>query len=164
MDLSWVVIKYIPEKLYGFAAETQTGQQVFFHLGVFRPGVMTLSAENPPCRSGVCVWPEVSPPPILGEPVRVSILPNQKSTGRAPKANLVERLRSPMPIAGIVETFDSSRGFGFIQGSDETMYHLHKSEVLEGRIPLSSQMVIFFPGIRQDRPRACHVKVCPHVR
>lgn len=165
MDPFWVVHKYIPEKLYGFALDPQTSQQVFFHLGVFKPGVLARPGRPPLCHQGLCTWPSVAPPPILGEPVRVILGPDaDDSKERAPKAALVERLTSPTPLSGIVETFDATRGFGFIQGTDGTTYHLHKSEVLDGRMPLPALPVVFFAGIRQDRPRACHVRVCTHGR
>lgn len=161
----WVVLKYIPEKLYGFAQDPRTERQAFFHLGVFRPGVLTRPGEPPLCRQRLCAWPTVAPPPILGEPVGVVLDPNgEDQENRAPRATLVERLTSPTPISGIVETFDAVRGFGFVGGSDGTTYHLHKSEVLDGRMPLPAQSVVFFAGIRQDRPRACHVRVCTHGR
>ena len=168
MDPSWVILKYIPEKLYGFAVDPVTDQQVFFHLGAFRPGVLNLPGKPPPCRQALCTWPEVAPAPILGEPVRLSLASPSSGTmqpeNQAPKATLVERLTSPTPLSGTVETFDASRGFGFIQGSDGTTYHLHKSEVLDGRVPLPGQAVVFFAGIRQGKPRACHVRVCTHGR
>jgi len=166
MAPSWVILKYIPEKLYGFATDPRTDQQVFFHLGVFQPGVLNLPGKPPPCPQSLCTWPEIAPPPILGEPVRLSIAPSSEMTqqeNQAPKATLVERLTSPTPLSGTVETFDASRGFGFILGSDGTTYHLHKSEVLDGRMPLPGRLTVFFPGIRQDKPRACHVRVCTHT-
>jgi len=165
MDPSWVISKYIPEKLYGFAIDPQTDRQVFFHMGVFRPGDLVFPDKAPLCRRGLCTWPSVSPPPILGEPVKV-VLPDGVvwQEDKAPKATRVERLRAPTPLSGTVETFDTARGFGFVSGLDGTTYHLHKSEVLDGRMPLPGQPVMFFPGIRQDRPRACHIRVCTHGR
>jgi len=56
--------------------------------------------------------------------------------------------------------FDAQRGFGFVVGEDGVSYHLHTSEILDHKIPLKGQTVMFFPGVRQGRPRACHVKVC----
>lgn len=158
---SWVIQKYIPDKLYGFALNGSSNQEVFFHLGVFRPGKMNLPETAPPCKQ--CAWPDVPPPPILGESVDVEVA-TRASDERAPKATSVTRILPPTPLSGIIETFDAARGFGFIAGSDGQTYHLHRSEVLEGRQPVTGAITIFFPGLRQNRPRACHVKVCHHGR
>ena len=45
-------------------------------------------------------------------------------------------------------------------GSDHISYHLHESEVVDGRLPVTGRQVVFYPGLREGRPRACHVKVC----
>lgn len=164
MAPSWVVHKYIPEKLYGFVADLETGHEVFFHLGAFRSGILSVPGSIFPCRRHLCSWPDAAPPPILGEPVTL-LLPSDQipGQGRAPKALQVNRLTSPSPLTGTVETFDAGRGFGFIQGTDGTGYHLHRSEVLDGRIPVVGQTGVFFSGLRQGRPRACHVRLCPHM-
>lgn len=131
--------KYIPDRMFGFCIDP-AGMQVFFHLAVFEGG-------------GV--------PPILGEMVEVHFdaAPN-KTTDKAPRALSVVRTTPTFPIEGVVEMFDGHRGFGFVLGSDKVSYHLHTSEILEKRIPRKGQSVSFFPGTRQGRPRACHVKVC----
>jgi hypothetical protein len=33
--------------------------------------------------------------------------------------------------------------------------------LLEGRIPRVGQIVMFYGGTRQGKPRACHVRICP---
>jgi len=144
--LNMEVHKYIPSRLYGFV-KGEDGREVFFHLGVFKPGAFP---TDPP------------PPPILGEPVLVEVgtqdSPDNRP-GKAPRALSVVRVQEPVQFVGIVETFDTHRGYGFIVGEDGISYHLHNSEVLDGRTPLAGDRVRFYAGTRQGRPRACHVNV-----
>ena len=146
------VSKYLPDKLFGFAADSR--MEVFFHLGSFDP--KGLRSGHP--KEGIVGWEWVSPPPILGELVSVT-LPDTLSVDKAPRALRVERLEIPVAVTGEVEAFDPLRGYGFIKGSDGVSYHLHRSEMLGGHMPLPGNTVIFYAGTRQDRPRACHVKV-----
>lgn len=161
MASAWIVHKYIPEKLYGFVVDMEKNTQVFFHLGVFRPGTVLTPSKPPLCRRGLCTWPEFAPP-ILGEPVRITLASPALVSDKAPRASQVDRITSPKPLSGVVESFDAHRGFGFILGEDGTSYHLHKSEIQESRVPLQGQIATFFAGLRQGRPRACHVKLCSH--
>jgi cold shock CspA family protein len=98
----------------------------------------------------------------LGEEVEVTLEDFQVLTpGKAPRAIKVIRHVGPPALFGKVETFDPQRGYGFVKGDDGLSYHLHSSEILDKRITRPGQGVMFFAGIRNDRPRACHVKVCP---
>lgn len=161
--------KYIPERLYGFTVDSE-GLQVFFHLGAFQPGLPAKSpliggheSKHPSCQSCTresCLWAESPPPPVLGEPVQVEVEIDPVDTGKAPRATKVLRIQTPLALRGLVETFDATRGYGFIKGDDGTSYHLHQSELLDGRIPRTGQSVMFYAGIRLDKPRACHIKVC----
>ena len=162
--LRFSVTKYIPDRLFGFAT-SDTGQQVFFHLGAFNPQFGP--PEIPRCekcpREG-CTWASTPPAPILGEPVEVLLddaHPQEPEEGHAPRAVRVTRLTKPLALTGMVETFDAQRGYGFVRGSDGISYHLHRSEIIESRIPLPDQTVMFYAGVRENRPRACHVRVCP---
>lgn len=134
--------KYIPNKLYGFAIDSED-LQVFFHLGQFKPGEFE---TDPP------------PPPILGEPVLVTYYVNENND-KAPKASSVVRTHKPKKIEGVVESYDTSRGYGFIMGEDGVSYHLHNSEILNNKYPLSGDKVLFFTGLRLGKPRACHIEV-----
>ena len=142
--MSMKVYKYIPNKMYGFAIDNDDFQ-VFFHLGQFKPF------------SGNGLAMVVQPPPILGEPVMVSFYPSEN--GRAPKGISVERGILPKSIMGIVESYDSTRGYGFIMGEDSISYHLHNSEILNNRYPLQGEKVKFYAGLRMGKPRACHIEV-----
>ena len=160
MPIRMVVVKYIPDRLYGFA-EGPDGSQVFFHQGVFQPGgvpVPTTLCSR--CPTVGCTWTETPPPPVLGEEVDVEV-GAVSTTGKAPRADRVDRVTAPRVILGQVESFDPHRGFGFARGDDGVTYHLHRSEVADGRIPLAQQTVVFYAGVRLDKPRACHVRVCP---
>ena len=81
-------------------------------------------------------------------------------TGRAPRASRVTRCDVPVLLLGVVESFDAVRRYGFVQGTDQVSYHLHQSEIFRGRLPLAGNQTTFFAGVREGRPRACHVKVC----
>ena len=156
------VIKYIPSKMYGFV-RPETGDDVFFHLKAFQPG----SGPHPhphceKCSLMVCPWVSTPPPPILGEAVDVVLSTTPPQPGKAPRAESVQRTALPAPLQGTVDAFDVGRGYGFVNGDDGISYHLHKSEVLEERLPLPGWTVMFYPGVRLDKPRACHIKVCPH--
>ena len=153
------VHKYIPDRLFGFCVD-DAGEQVFFHLATFRPGTTT-GKRCSKCTQQGCTWVDAPPPPILGEEVDVTVdATNPPQTGRAPRAVRVERVTTPVAVEGIVDMFDAHRGFGFVVGEDGVSYHLHTSEILDNRIPVKGQTVLFFGGTRQGRPRACHVKVC----
>ena len=153
--------KYIPEKFYGFVVIPGEERQVFFHLGTFNPS--TKGPIHPRCttclRKG-CSWPETPPPPILGEPVDVVVDFDNTQDGKSPKASSVIRVEGPTILVGKVTIFDGRRGYGFIVDETGSSHYLHRSEVLEGKLPLPGQTVIFFSGVRQGKSRACHVKVC----
>lgn len=157
------IAKYIPDRMYGFASGGD-GSQVFFHLGVFNPKM------GPPVRccmrdsSGDCWWVQQPAPPIIGEPVHVTLADGSQEIARdAPRASRVDRVDPPIGLRGIVETFDVRRGYGFVVGDNQQTYYLHRCEVAEGRIPAAGQSVVFYAGMSQGRPRACHVKVCSGV-
>jgi len=152
------VYRYYPEKLYGFC-QSKAGE-FFFHLSSFQ-----LGEDVGVCRCTTCPgepWCQVDthpPPPILGELVTATGVMVRGETG-APRAIKVARLETPHMLTGVVEIFLTQKRYGFIRGSDGVEYHLHDSEVLDGRLPLKGSKVTFFPGQREDRPRACHVRVC----
>jgi cold shock CspA family protein len=153
------VVKYIPAKLYGFC-QAEDGWEVFFHLAVFQPGPAVEVARCMGCPGPPrCQLQTEPPPPILGEWVTVES--EQGTPGeKAPRASEVVRDHAPRMLTGVVESFDPQRRYGFVMGSDQVSYHLHESEITDGRMPLAGGQVVFFPGWREGRPRACHVKVC----
>jgi cold shock CspA family protein len=160
-ELRMRVSKYLPEKLYGFCQD-ETGTEVFFHLGCFHPGALQI----PPNRCSSCpglphchLSHLLAPPPILGEEV-VVVFEHSDASEKAPRAARVDRVSSPVMLLGIVESFDPVRRYGFVQGTDQVSYHLHQSEIVNGRLPLVGNSMTFFAGVREGRPRACHVRVC----
>jgi len=153
------VVKYIPEKLYGFCQDDQ-GFEVFFHLAVFHPGPAVEEARCMGCPGPPrCQLVTDPPPPILGEWVDVESEATS-ADGKAPRADRVERRQPARMVVGVVESFDSQRRYGFVMGNDQVSYHLHESEITDGRMPLTGGQIVFFSGFRGGRPRACHVKVC----
>jgi len=147
--------KYIPDQMYGFLHFE--GLEVFFHLRVFRPETgWVKSPRCIQCKHGICPWADSPPPPILGEMVEVEIDTDSEKL----RAKKVLRKTAPLAVHGIVDTFDATRGYGFVKDLQGNSYHLHRSEVTEGRIPLAGQDIMFYAGIRQDKPRACYVKIC----
>lgn len=133
---------YVPTKLYGFC-EDDEGFRVFFHMGAFRPG-------GDPMGTPV--------PPVLGEPVDVEHQPAEEE-GKAPRATSVTRLTQPTLLEGVVESFNPTRGWGFVKAPDGTSCYLHRSEVQDGRLPAADQRVQFYMGLKEGRPRACYVRV-----
>ena len=133
---------YAPHKLYGFTESAECGR-VFFHAQVFQPG-------------------PGGPPPIVGEEVEVEVEPGAVEVeGRRPRATRVTRLVSPTRLHGVVDDFNSTKGWGFILGSDGRSFYLHRSEVIDGKLPLKGRRVAFYEGAARGRPRACHIEVDP---
>ena len=153
------VLKYIPGRMFGFLSETG-GPQVFFHLRAFRPGNAT--KPSPHLSPQLQDWLSNAPPPIIGEEVEVT-LENDPDHPENTRASRVDRVNPAVALAGKVETFDVTRGYGFIHGDDGRTYYLHRSEVVEGRIPIAKQRVMFYTAERKDKARACHIKICPEV-
>ena len=127
------VDKYIPSGLYGFVTDGR--RRLFFHLKDFDPG--TYTGESPV-------------PPVSGEEVEVEVRGDDKS------ASKVQRLEEPSEMNGAVDWFDTVKGYGFILGLDGSTYYLHRSEVLDGRLPLPGRRVRFYTSSKR---RACFVKV-----
>lgn len=140
MDIELRISKYIPNRMFGFCGTEQNPNEVFFHLASFVSGPSKI-------------------PPILGERVLVSMDISQGQINVAPKAIQVVRCEEPIVLEGVVESFDYVRGFGFIRGVDGIVYHLHRSEFVYSRDPDVGSRVMFVAGTRQDKPRACHIKV-----
>lgn len=158
-DFRLRVSKYIPNKLYGFAGD-DTGFEVFFHLGSFQPGPELVIQRCQTCTVEGCSLTSAPPPPILGEAVVATCDPEVRSGDSPPRASRVLRVTSPVLVHGVVDIYEPTRGYGFIRGTDSVSYHLHQSEVTDGRLPLKGSHVVFFAGTRNNRPRACHVRVC----
>lgn len=135
------VAKYFPNRMFGFLRSAED-EEVFFHLGDFDGHF----------------WSD--PPPIVGEQVEATV--QETEEGKAPKAVQVRRLNEPTPVEGQVDSFSTENGWGFIAGDDGQSYYLHRSEVLEGRLPMKGQRVAFYGGFKNRRPRACYVTIEDH--
>lgn len=135
------VVLYAPDKMYGFAEGE--GRKVFFHVECFVFGK----------------WPNIEqpPPPLLGERVEVEH-DEETRAGKAPRASRVVRLEQPLFLSGVVESFNTEKGWGFAKGSDGDSYFLHRSEITDNKIPLPGQTLTFYRGFKNGRPRACYVR------
>lgn len=133
--------RYLAAKMYGFL-RSEDGREAFFHLASFDAGP----------------WGEEPPPPISGEEVEVRIDFDSSSGKKAPRALRVTRCNPPQLLRGKVEKFYTVRGYGFIQCGEES-YFLHRSEVMENRVPQPDDVVEFYPGLRDGNPRACYVRI-----
>lgn len=81
------------------------------------------------------------PPPIVGEALCVG--------------DWVKRANPPILVGGHVISFDSNRGWGFIQSGNSERIFLHRSDCVEGWLPQIGGHVRFYQGYKKGRPRAC---------
>ncbi len=144
--LSMVVTMFTPARGYGFCGALErdgsgkeTGadkEPVYFYLDVFHrlvPG---------------------GPPPLVGEGVRVV----RDKTSPKPRATEVHRIESPLLRSGVVASFDTAKGWGFIEeNSTGESFFLHRSEMVTSSVPIRHQKVQFYGGIRDGKKRACYV-------
>lgn len=139
-----VVEKYIPKELYGFLSPLDGSEErLFFHLATFDPGPYV--GESPI-------------PPIVGEEVEVTDVSEAK-------VRRCERISLPLPIHGFVTWFSEQKGFGFAEDEEGEKYYLHRSEVLDGRLPLKGRLVSFYVATQARKPlRACYVTVSSEVQ
>ena len=158
-----LILKYLPERMYGFAVLENTEQQVFFHLGSFDPGKEPVNPHKYclACSQTHCDWAYMSPPPVAGEPVDVEVDLTSIPEGTAvPRAKRVIRIEQQIPLKGVIKTFDNQRGYGFIECVDGTTHYIHKSDIIGKRFPMIGHTVMFFAGQKKDKTRACHVRLC----
>jgi cold shock CspA family protein len=78
------------------------------------------------------------------------------SGGKSPRAASVQRLNSPERLQGIVKSFDSVKGWGFIERGQD-LYFLHRSDLAQPFTPVIGSTVVFYAGTKKGRPRACYV-------
>lgn len=90
------------------------------------------------------------PPPICGEEVLI-----QEET---PRLSVVQRVHKPVGGEGVVSSFDSLKGWGFIDSAEEKLF-VHKDDIEGGRIPIIGAEVRFYRGYRRGRARACWVQI-----
>jgi cold shock CspA family protein len=93
------------------------------------------------------------PLPICGERVHVGrVVQGRKS----PRAMSLTRINKPTRLAGRVRSFDSGKGWGFIDHEGEDFF-LHLSDLMVSFIPVIGSQVTFYAGIRRGKPRSCYV-------
>jgi cold shock CspA family protein len=120
------VLRFFPFEGYGFVGDgTQT---LKFRVEAFRrkPG---------------------EPLPLSGERVELCFLGDRISG--------VQRLELPICRTGRVKSFDSRKGWGFVEDPSQ-IYFLHRSEMLLPWIPLIGDRVQFWAGERDGKPRALY--------
>ena len=136
IDMRMKVSKYVPSGLYGFLSD-DSQKDVFFHLSAFDPGAYVGDAPVPP---------------IVGETLEVTTTDG--------KVVQCERLETPVGVRGEINWFSEEKGYGFITGDDNESYYLHKTEILDGRLPLKGRRVSFFVTKQERVPlRACYVSI-----
>ena len=128
---------YSVDQGYGFCLPLQGGTpRVFFRVEDF-------------CRLDM-----EGPLPISGEKVEV---PEVIEGVPSPRARTVLRVDKPVLQSGRVKSFDSNKGWGFIEAASGVFF-LHRSDLRDPFLPVIGTAVSFYPGIRRDRPRACYVR------
>ena len=132
----WSISMFSPSGMYGFALGPD-GDEVFFHAQDFH----RLEAGGPP--------------PVLGESIEVSDI--DAEAGNRPQARSVRRLETQSLVEGRVKSFDSTKGWGFVEYAGGQAF-LHASETMSGWLPVIGTQVEFYVGHRKGRPRACWVR------
>jgi len=79
--------------------------------------------------------------------------------GTAPRATQVQRRVQPLKLEGRVKSFESAKGWGFLLGEDGIECFLHRSDVIDGKIPIRGQRVVYYRGTKLGKPRAFYVEV-----
>src|SRR5687768_12853104 len=125
---------FSPTGLFGFCVNPEAGE-VFFHAQDFH----RLSAGEPP--------------PILGEIVEIGVPVEGK--GNRPKVSQVRRIHLPVLLEGPLRSFDSDRGWGFIQLEDGRNVFLHKSDRAVEWMPVIGTRISFYLGSKNGKDRAC---------
>lgn len=89
---------------------------------------------------------EKDPMPISGEEVEI-------------KEGVIRRTKTPQPKIGVVESFDSQKGWGFIReyGKSEKVF-LHRSEMIGTWVPIKGKRVKYYVGSKDSKPRACYIE------
>ena len=92
------------------------------------------------------------PGPVLGELVEVG---ERTSSKAGPRTNRVSRRTEPVLLTGTIKSYDSQKGWGFVEFGDGQLAFLHSSDLSEGWLPVIGTGVQFYPGSKRERSRAC---------
>ena len=125
---------FSPSGLFGFCANSE-GSEVFFHAQDFHR-----------FESG-------EPAPILGEAVEIG--PSHEGEGRRPRVSLVRRLNRPVLLVGSLRSFDSLRGWGFIELQGGENVFIHMSDRAVEWMPVIGSRIQFYRGSLNGKSRAC---------
>lgn len=68
---------------------------------------------------------------------------------------LICRLDHPLRCEGVVLSFDSKRGWGFVKSGNRDRVFLHRSDCHAGWLPNIGEKVAFYLGYKNGRGRAC---------
>jgi len=120
---------------YGFCQSPEVeGLEVFFHAQDFH-------RTNPG-----------EPLPIVGEEVQVGEITDGQ--GRRPRTNRVLRVHSPKLLEGTVVSFDSQKGWGFVDWEGgQAFFHMSDREI--DWMPVIGSQVYFYLGYKGARERVC---------
>jgi len=134
---------YDPLRFFGFCVSRDGQERVFFHASAF----MRLDQHD-------------KVPPIPGEPVEVTVRDDVVlKEGQNHKATMVRRVVKPREVLGRVRSFDARNGWGFIEDEHNRMCFLHRADMVNQRIPVIGDDVLFYEGTgKGGRVRACAVR------
>ncbi len=128
---------FSPEKLFGFCQGEDPDAEIFFHAQDFHRRVPG------------------GPLPIVGERVEVGEV--RLGRGGRPRTDYVRRLDPPRLRDGVLKSFDSNQGWGFIELDGESVF-FHMSDRAESWMPVINSRIQFFVGYSKGRIRACYAR------
>lgn len=133
--------KYIPDRYYGFLVDSME-REAFFHVSSFEAGMN-----------------EDNPPPVPNEEVLVTVDFENSKKEHVPRAKRVRRLQDPHKLTGKIISFNIDKGYGFVQTEDELTYYLHRSEVVDGTLPMVGRECVFYTSEKVRGARASYVEI-----
>jgi len=131
--MRFLVSAFSQKDLFGFVID-EDGSEFFFHAQDFH-------RKNPG-----------GPLPIVGEEVEIEGI---VEGGKRPRASIVTRQTTPVPLEGIVASFDSNKGWGFVDYGVSDKAFFHMSDRAVEWMPVIGSRIIFFKGYKSGRARVC---------
>lgn len=138
-----VVDIFDPVRHFGFCRARGGQERVFFHVTTF----VRLNQND-------------KAPPLPGEPVEIIVKDEPVAEGQSPKAAMVRRVSAPVEVLGRIRSFDVRTGWGFIEDEHARVCFLHRADMLDNRVPVIGDDVVFYEGVsgKGQRVRACGVR------